>query len=52
MEQIAFLRRLFRNTLPFKVEHQRLVKDLMIKQATSNWILRVVLRSMGLLDSD
>jgi beta-lactamase class D OXA-2 len=52
MEQIAFLRRLFRNTLPFKVEHQRLVKDLMIKQATSNWILRAVLRSMGLLDSD
>ena len=40
MEQVAFLRRLFRNTLPFKVEHQRLVKDLMIKQATSDWILR------------
>ena len=40
VEQIAFLRRLFRNTLPFKVEHQRLVKDLMIKQANSDWILR------------
>ena len=40
MEQIAFLRKLFRNTLPFKVEHQRLVKDLMVKQATSDWILR------------
>jgi beta-lactamase class D OXA-2 len=40
VEQIAFLRRLFRNDLPFKVEHQRLVKDLMIKQATSDWILR------------
>lgn len=39
-EQIAFLRKLFRNELPFKVEHQRLVKDLMIKQATSDWILR------------
>ena len=40
IEQVAFLRRLFRNTLPFRVEHQRLVKDLMIKQATSDWILR------------
>lgn len=39
-EQIAFLRRLSRNSLPFKVEHQRLVKDLMIKQATSDRILR------------
>jgi beta-lactamase class D OXA-2 len=40
VEQISFLRRLFRNTLPFKVEHQRLVKDLMITEATSDWILR------------
>ena len=40
IEQVAFLRRLFRNALPFKVEHQRLVKDLTIKQATSDWILR------------
>jgi beta-lactamase class D OXA-2 len=40
VEQIAFLRKLYRNALPFKVEHQRLVKDLMIKQATSDWILR------------
>lgn len=40
MEQVDFLRRLFRNDLPFKVEHQRLVKDLMVKQATSDWILR------------
>lgn len=39
-EQVAFLRKLFRNTLPFKVEHQRLVKDLMIRQATPDWILR------------
>ena len=39
-EQVAFLRRLFRNSLPFKVEHQRLVKDLMITQAASDWILR------------
>ncbi len=40
IEQTAFLRRLYRNSLPFKVEHQRLVKDLMIRQATSDWILR------------
>lgn len=39
-EQVAFLRNLFRNTLPFKVEHQRLVKDLMIKQANGESILR------------
>ncbi len=40
IEQTAFLRKLFRNTLPFRAEHQRIVKDLMIKQATSDWILR------------
>lgn len=39
-EQIAFLRRLYRNELPFRVEHQRLVKDVMIVEAGENWILR------------
>lgn len=39
-EQIAFLRKLYRNELPFRVEHQRLVKDLMIVEAGRNWILR------------
>jgi beta-lactamase class D len=39
-EQIAFLQRLYRNELPFKVEHQRLVKDLMIVEAGREWILR------------
>jgi beta-lactamase class D len=39
-EQIAFLRRLYRNSLPFAVEHQRLVKDLAIVAAGSDWILR------------
>jgi len=39
-EQIAFLRRLYRNELPFRVEHQRLVKDIMIVQAGRDWILR------------
>ena len=39
-EQILFLRKLYRNQLPFKVEHQRLVKDLMITEAGRSWILR------------
>jgi beta-lactamase class D len=39
-EQIAFLRRLYRNELPFAVEHQRLVKDVMINEAGRDWILR------------
>lgn len=39
-EQIAFLRRLYRNELPFKVEHQRLVKDIIIVEAGRDWILR------------
>lgn len=39
-EQIAFLRRLYRNDLPFKMEHQRLVKDIMIVEAGRDWILR------------
>jgi beta-lactamase class D len=39
-EQIAFLRRLYRNELPFRIEHQRLVKDVMINQAGEDWILR------------
>ena len=40
LEQAAFLRKLYHNALPFKVEHQRLLKDVMIKQATGDWILR------------
>ena len=39
-EQVAFLRKLYRNEQPFQVEHQRLVKDLMIVEAGRNWILR------------
>ena len=39
-EQISFLKRLYRNELPFKIEHQRLVKDVMIVEADRNWILR------------
>ncbi len=40
VEQIDFLRKLYRNSLPFTVEHQRLVKDLMIIEAGRDWILR------------
>lgn len=40
IEQIRFLRQLYRNELPFALEHQRLVKDLMIVEAERNWILR------------
>ncbi|MEM7020154.1 MAG: class D beta-lactamase [Pseudomonadota bacterium] len=39
-EQVAFLKKLYRNALPFRVEHQRLLKDLMIGEAGSSWILR------------
>jgi beta-lactamase class D len=40
IEQIDFLKKLYRNTLPFEVEHQRLVKDLIIIEAGRDWILR------------
>lgn len=39
-EQVAFLRKLYRNELSFPVEHQRLVKDLLINEAGNDWILR------------
>jgi beta-lactamase class D OXA-2 len=39
-EQISFLRRLYKNALPFRVEHQRLVKDILIVEAGRDWILR------------
>lgn len=40
LEQIEFLQKLYRNELPFRVEHQRLVKDVMIVEAGRDWILR------------
>ena len=40
VEQVAFLRRLYRNELPFAVEHQRLVKDVLVVEAGRDWILR------------
>ncbi|WOI52646.1 class D beta-lactamase [Parvularcula sp. LCG005] len=39
-EQIEFLRKLYRNQLPFDVSHQRLVKDVMITEASAAHILR------------
>jgi beta-lactamase class D len=39
-EQIAFLQRLYRNALPWRVDHQRLVKDVMVNEAGRDWILR------------
>ena len=39
-EQISFLRLLYRNELPFCIDHQRLVKDVMINEAGKDWILR------------
>lgn len=39
-QQLDFLRSLYRNTLPFQVEHQRLVKDIIITEAGRSWILR------------
>jgi beta-lactamase class D len=40
IEQIEFLRRLYRNDLPFDAAHQYLVKDIMIVEAGPRWILR------------
>lgn len=40
LEQLRFLQRLYRNQLPFRLEHQRLVKDLIVVQAGPDWILR------------
>jgi beta-lactamase class D len=40
MEQLVFLQKLYRNELPFDRAHQRLVKDLMVNEAGSQWILR------------
>lgn len=39
-QQVEFLQKLYRNALPFSVEHQRLVKDIIITEAGKSWILR------------
>lgn len=45
LEQIEFLRRLYYNELPFRVEHQRLVKDVMINEAGHEWTREWILRA-------
>ena len=44
-EQVEFLRQLYFNELPFRIEHQRLVKDLMINAAANEWIREWILRA-------
>ncbi|HEY7884850.1 MAG TPA: class D beta-lactamase [Cellvibrionaceae bacterium] len=39
-EQITLLQKLYYTELPFKLEHQLMVKDIMITEAGKNWILR------------
>lgn len=39
-EQVTFLKKLYQNELPFKLEHQLLLKDIMIVEAGKDWILR------------
>jgi len=39
-EQISFLQKLYANSLPFRPEHQRLVKDIIVVEAGRDWILR------------
>ena len=39
-EQVTFLKKLYHNELPFKLEHQLLLKDIMIVEAGKDWILR------------
>lgn len=45
LEQIEFLRKLYFNALPFEVEHQRLVKDIMINEAGHEWTREWILRA-------
>ena len=40
VEQVAFLQKLYRNELPFKMEHQLLTKDIMVTGAGPDWIIR------------
>ncbi|MGB4072740.1 class D beta-lactamase [Pseudomonas sp.] len=40
VEQVEFLQKLYRNELPFKVEHQLLTKDIMVTGAGLDWIMR------------
>lgn len=39
-EQVSFLQKLYRNQLPFALKHQRLVKDIIITEAGSDYKIR------------
>jgi len=39
-EQITFLKKLQQNTLPFQLEHQRLLIDIMVLEEGKEWVLR------------
>lgn len=39
-EQVTFLKSLFYNKLPFRKEHQLLVKDILVNEAGKDWIFR------------
>ena len=39
-EQVQMLQKLYNNELPFSIEHQELVKDIMLVQAEDSWQLR------------
>ena len=47
-EQVVFLKKLYQNDLPFELEHQRLLKDVMIVEAErlditcENWMEKTV----------
>jgi len=45
LEQIEILRKLYFNELPFRIEHQRLVKDIMINEAGNEWTREWILRA-------
>lgn len=45
IEQIEFLRKLYYNELPFSIEHQRLVKDILINEAGHQWTREWILRA-------
>ncbi|MGS0679793.1 class D beta-lactamase [Shewanella sp. 125m-7] len=48
VEQVEFLQKLYRNQLPFELADQRLVKDIMIVEAGSDWVLRAKTGWQGL----
>jgi len=48
VEQLSMLQKLYRNELPFRIEHQLLLKDMLITRADQDWILRAKTGWQGL----